>query len=327
MSKAPTNSNAGESLDQAAIRCYLTTLLAATDCMVQTCPDVGMTFKRRWARAPQRIGFEPSVKTLETSRREFESDLRAFAEYAGAYFRPSVPIIENIAGQGSLVADSVLDKVAAHSVLLETIGESLATIADMEAPPSIREALEHHSEGLLRSARVAERELLPLVSQLRELVQHCQEIVANSRKVYLVDVDTGLLNRDGFKKEIARRIDDKTLQCLISLHVKPIGLGGRECTNEEFRSILQSLSPSVFEQFRASESIGCWERQLAIIFGGTVEQAQSRKADIERRLSGDYSIGESRVRVKIQMEVFGTEGATEFTDFVDEPQEVVTQLG
>ena len=72
-----------ENLEQAATRCYLTTLLAVTDCLAEMCPDVGTTFKRRWARAPQRFGFEPTAAVLESSRQSFENDLKAFASYAG----------------------------------------------------------------------------------------------------------------------------------------------------------------------------------------------------------------------------------------------------
>ena len=120
----------GIALAQAATHAYLTTLLAATDCMVDTCPDIGMAFKRRWARAPQRIGFEPTAEALETSSRAVVSDLKAFSEDASAYFHPAIPLIEKVGGQGALVADSVLEKVAAHSVLLETAGDALMTLAD-----------------------------------------------------------------------------------------------------------------------------------------------------------------------------------------------------
>ena len=189
--------------------------------------------------------------------------------------------------------------------------------ADTEAPPELRSTLEHQSEGLVRSGRVVEQELVPLLTRLQTLVRQCQEVVANSRKTHLVDVQTGLLNRLGFEREAARRLADRTFRCMLLLRLEPSQNDNRPHTDEDFDTVMRSLAPAVFEQFRASESIGYWNRTVAVLFGGTPQQAERRRPDIERRLSGDYMSGPKRIRIAVSMEVLDIDRATAFINTLD----------
>jgi len=296
-------SNHTETLAQTAVRCYLTTLLNVTDCLAQTCPEVGMTFKRRWARAPQRIGFDSTPEALEGSRQEFERDLRAYAGYAGQYFRPAVPLAESIAENGVSVANALHAKLQAHAVLLETLAESLNTIADLEADPALRAALEHRPAGLLNCARQVEREMVPLVEELRGVVGQCEELVQRSREVLLVAVETGFLNSEGFEREFERKSRETAVNCLVQLRIDATEAKGQPCSDALFAELMNAMAPAVFEQFRSSESIGLWDRQVSVIFAGTQGQAEGRKTDIERRLAGIYKLGDSRLNVAVAMSV------------------------
>jgi hypothetical protein len=298
-----------ESLEQTAIRCYLSTLLAASDCMAQICPDVGMSFKRRWARAPQRIGFAPTPELLEISRAGIDNDLKAFAQYLAPYARPALPLIDRIAATGSQTADAVLERVASLSVLLDTLAESASTIADLDVPEHVRAIMENHAAGLASCARQAENEMLPLVTRMRSLIRECAELVESSQQLLMADPHTGFLNRLGFEREVQRRTAEGSFLCLVRLLPAAVFKGGAECSDEEFLAVMNMLSAPIHEQFRSSESIALLGRQIAVIFAGTAAQAASRRTDITRRLAGVYNLGDRKVEVKFDMDVLDPEAA------------------
>lgn len=293
-----------EKLAQSAIRCYLSTLLAVSDSMAEACPEVGMPFKRRWARAPQRIGFEPTQAAIEESAKAFDRDVRAFGAYVSHFFTPAVPLVTGIADRGTGAVDGVLDGLASHSVMLETLAESIAATADLEdAPPEIRAALEHQAAGLLNCARKVEQDVLPRIAELQNLFRGCKEVAGKAGMLLMADPESGLLNRFGFEKEWERRRLDGSLATLLRLRASAKLKAGADCTDEQFAEILKSLAGLVFEQFRANESIAICGREFLVLFGGTVAQASGRQQDIERRLSGVYKVGNVKVDVSVTMEV------------------------
>ncbi len=303
MAETKQLSRENEKLAQAAIRCYLSTLLAVTDSMAEACPDIGMTFKRRWARAPQRIGFDTTISVIEESAQTFEKDVRAFGTYAGHFFQPALPLVRSIADRGAGAVEGVLDGLASHSVMLETLAESIAVTADLEnAPPAIRQALEHQAAGLLNCARKVENEVLPRIAELQAIFRDCRDLIERAKAVVMADPESGVLNYEGFCRELSRRRADGSLKTLLRLQIKALLKNKQECSEEQFAEIVKNLSSPIFEQFRANESIGLVGREFLILFGGTVQQALGRQQDIERRLAGIYKVGTARVDVDVHLE-------------------------
>lgn len=292
-------------LQHAAVHCYLSTILAIADCMAELCPDVGIAFKNRWRRLPQRIAFDLSLKALEVSRRTFEIDIRTFGEFAGKYYNKGVPLIETIASSGMQVADAVLERTARHIVLLETLAESIETAADLDAPREIRETLEHQSSGIRTCARQAEEELLPLVSRFRGLVKECEQIVGMTKSAMVVDRETGFLNAAGFRLEHELRTREATPSCLLVIDCTARLQAGEACSDTHFSQIAEAISMRITEQFRPNDSIGrLGPNRFAIIFDGEIEHARGRLDQIKRSVSGKYSSPSGKIILEAELRLF-----------------------
>jgi GGDEF domain-containing protein len=275
-------------LQQAAVHCYLSTVLTMAESMAEVCPQVGVAYKNRWRRLPQRIAFDLSTKALEASRRGFETDIRMFSEFAGSYFRDGIPLLTEIAASGSGLADSVLERAGSHVVLMETLADSIETAADLDASPEVRDTLEHHSAGLRRCARQAESDLLPLVSRLRELIGECEKIVERSKNSIVVDPLTGFMNALGWRRELESRMQEDSSRCILVIHCLAKLKSGGECTDDQFERIAELLSARVAEQFRPNDAVGRFGRSFPVIFEGESEKANNRLSQIARSISGLY---------------------------------------
>jgi len=273
--------------------------------MAELCPDVGIAFKNRWRRLPQRIAFDLSLDALEISRKTFERDIQTFGEFAGRYYNQGVPLIETIATNGMQVADAVLERTARHIVLLETLAESIDTAADLDAPREIRETLEHQSSGIRNCARQAEEELLPLVSRFRSLVKECEQIASLAKKANVVDQETGFLNTNGFKQEYELRRREATPSCLLLIECSARLLAGGECSDTQFSEIAEAISMRITQQFRPNDSIGrLAPNRFAIIFDGEIEQARGRLDQMKRTISGKYSSRSGKIILQAEIQLF-----------------------
>jgi len=289
----------------AAVHCYLSTILAIADCMVELCPDVGVAFKNRWRRLPQRIAFDLSAKALEVSRRTFEMDIHTFGELVGQYYTKGVPLMEMIASNGMQVADTVLERTARHIVLLETLAESIETAADLDAPQEIRGTLEHQSSGIRNCARQAEEELLPLVTRFRSLVKECEQIVSLAKGAIVVDPESGFLNANGFRQEHELRTREATPSCLLLIDCSARLQAGPSCSDTHFSEIAEALSKRIAEPFRPNDSIGrLAPNRFAIVFDGEIEQARGRLDQIKRSISGKYSSPSGRIILEAEVRLF-----------------------
>ena len=62
---------------QSAVNCYLSTLLAAANCVSKTCPEVGGLYRHRLSRLRSRLAFDSSPKALDESRAAVETELKS----------------------------------------------------------------------------------------------------------------------------------------------------------------------------------------------------------------------------------------------------------
>jgi GGDEF domain-containing protein len=327
MPEDPEKPADGGELQHAAVHCYLSTILAIADCMAELCPDVGIAFKNRWRRLPQRIAFDLSLKALEVSRQTFEIDIRTFGEVAGKYYNQGVPLIETIASSGMQVADAVLERTARHIVLLETLAESIETAADLDAAPEVRETLEHQSSGIRTCARQAQEELLPLVSRFRSLVKECEQIASITKSVIAVDRETGFLNANGFRLEHGLRMREGRPSCLLFVDCTARLHTGEACSDTHFSQIAEAISMRITQQFRPNDSIGrLAPNRFAIIFDGEIEQARGRLDQIKRSISGKYSSPSGKIILEAELGLFESKDAQAIQETIGSSEQPVASV-
>src|SRR5271168_1464695 len=156
-----------------AIECYLSAIVSIANCIADVCPDIGVPFRNQWRRIPQRIGFDSTLETLEKSKRSFAGSIENLHLLAQDYFGGGLPALREIGETGGRAVEVVLERNAAFAAMMATLADSLAATADLDAPPELRDQLEHYAAGLRSAARTVEAEIIPPLAQLQKVVQSC----------------------------------------------------------------------------------------------------------------------------------------------------------
>ncbi len=294
----------GSELQHVAVRSFLSTVVAISECLAEICPEVGLAFRNRWRRLPQRLAFDLSAKELEISRQAFEKDIQIFGRFTQQYLNDGLPLIASVAATGSSVLETVLERTASYTVLLETLADSMESSADLECPAELRQSLEHQAAGLRTCARQAETELLPLVTRVRDLVRDCEKILAKTQEAVVVDTETGFLNAAGYLEHLGAELGEGQRRCCVLLiECNVLTATGEPCSDVEFATIASPLSARIAEQFRPTDSIGRHGRKFAVLFAGKLAQAQGRLDQIKRSISGSYASSLRKVAVKAEIQV------------------------
>jgi GGDEF domain-containing protein len=323
MSTSETPQDQERELLHKAIECYLSTIVSFANCIADICPDIGVPFRNQWRRLPQRIGFDSTPETLEKSRTLFERSLESLRQLAQAYFGAGLPALRQIGETGGRAVDLVLERNASYSVMMATLADSLAATADLNAPPELRDQLEHHAAGLRAGARKVETEIIPTLAELQKVVQTCEDLIQRIQETSVVDLDTGLLNAQGFLRELSYAIRQGPA-CVVCVDLTAMDGAGKALAPERFHHLSSPLAERIAEQFRALDSIGrLGEARFAVLFAGTAEQARGRQLNIARGISGIYGGPEGRIKVKAELKVLEIDTVEPVEALVDKVPETV----
>jgi hypothetical protein len=292
-----------------AIECYLSTIVSFANCIADICPEIGVPFRNQWKRLPQRIGFDSTPETLEKSRRSFERSLESLRHLALAYFGEGLPALRVIGETGGRAVDIVLERNASYSVTMATLADSLAAAADLNAPPELRDQLEHQAAGLRAAALKVEREIIPTLAELQKAVQICEDLMGRIQKTSVVDIETGVLSAQGFLQELSYALKQGPA-CVVSVDLTAVNTAGKPLDPVQFHHLGAALAERVMEQFRALDSIGrLGEARYGVLFAGTAEQARGRQQNIARGISGIYTGPNGKIKVKAELNVLEVETA------------------
>lgn len=300
-----SNTMAGsEFLEHTGLNCYLSAILAISNCMAEVCPSVGLAYRNRWQRMPQRIAFDSSQSSLEVSLRTIETDLEMFSGLAGRYYRACLPLIVQAAAAGTGIADAALDRITTQAVLMETLAGELETAAEMDAPPDLRQVLELQSAGLRAGAKRAGQELIPVIAQLRALIHECERLVKATTDLLTVDAETGFCNARGFRQEVEARKEEARPFCILNLECTAHDQSGADCSPEEFSRIVVDLTSRISDQFRPNDAIArLGPRRFCVLFDGEWEQAAGRVESMTRCIAGRYPHGDGHLTVAVSINV------------------------
>ncbi len=300
----------GTELQHVAVRSFLSTVVAISECLAEICPEVGVAFRNRWRRLPQRLAFDLSAKELEFSRQAFEKDIHTFGRFTQQYLNDGLPLLAGIASTGSNVLETVLETAASYTVLLETLADSMEATADLDCPPQMRTAMEHQAAGLRTCARQAQSELIPLMTRVRDLVRDCEAVLEKTKGSVVVDSETGFLNAGGFLEHLEADLDEGLRKCcLVFIDCPAFTQAGEPCSDADFSLIAASLAARISEQFRPTDSIGRHERKFAVIFAGKIGQAVGRQDQIKRSISGNFAAGPVKIVIKAEMRIEETQAS------------------
>lgn len=273
-------SSTSEQLEQTALACYLSTVVAIGNCMAEVCPSVGAMYRDRLLKLPMRLGFEASPQGLEQSRDAVATDLLEYARTASAW---------NAAGSNQAAAlldhlreteETLVAAADLQSAFLDDLAAHIATSAEVDEEAQLRTSFKRYAAGLSAYARRARTDKLAAIEDLRRRREEIEAWLASATTSTFVDQESGLLNRAAAELRIETEIRKKQPFCVIVV--------GRAASSGQ---VVKDLADQLAGTIRPYDMIFRWsQNQVVTLFEAAHDEIAARVQQINGWL-GDGSQG------------------------------------
>ena len=201
--------------EQAAVACYLSTVVAVGNCIEEVCPAVGAMYRDRLHRLPRRLGFDATPQALEQSREAVETDLMEYSRTASAWIAAgsnhAAMLLEHLRRtEETLVASADLQRA-----FLQDLAEHIGTSAEVDEEAQLRVAFKRYAAGLRAYSRRALAEKLATIDELRRRREEIDAWLAQAKTSDFNDSETGLLNRQAAERRIQTQVGKNKPFCVI----------------------------------------------------------------------------------------------------------------
>lgn len=301
---APVDPN---DLAQAAVRSYLSTVVAVAESMAEVCPDIGLAYQKRLQRIPMRLGFHLSPKTLEESRVSLEAEIKHYSEVTGDYVRGAPAALERVVTSGATVVDTVSDSVRSLVSVLETLADRIDVVVDLGEPAEMRKQLRHQAGGLRACAEKIGEGILPAVGELQKQLTDCRTKLQSVKEATTVDWSTGLANRLGFEQQLEYWFRKHRPFCLVLMSCDPAAPAAQEYNDEQITHVIKQIAARLISEFRPSDIVCHLDlKRFAVIFDGEFAIAETRAPRIARSLSVKYPVSDADGAPKAKFQLIPT---------------------
>jgi GGDEF domain-containing protein len=267
------------------VHCYLSTLQAVADALVQACPPVGGPYRQRLTRLRARLAFDSSADAVEESCEVASRELREYAGKASLYVeRHRVELRRAVAGLEDTVRtiahrqDFYGARLRQFAAQMESapLSPNLALNLDQRDADALAEVTALQVAGLLSCVESMTHESQSLLKRMRDEMAQVEKRLIEAE---ITDPVTGLMNR----REMERRIEAAQA-------------GGEspvlllfEFSEDMPAEVAQQVAARLSSQFRPSDLISRWgERQFLVLFNGMAEIARSRAEQVQPWIAGRY---------------------------------------
>jgi GGDEF domain-containing protein len=201
--------------EQAALACYLGTVVAIGNCIQEVCPSVGAMYRDRLLRLPRRLGFDATPQALQQSREAVETDLIEYSRTAGAWIAAgsnhAAMLLEHLrATEETLAASADLQRA-----FLDDLAEHIATSAEVDEEAQLRVAFKRYAAGLRAYSRRALTEKLATIDDLRRRREDIDAWLTEATASNFTDSETGLPNRPAAERRILTQVGKQRPFCVI----------------------------------------------------------------------------------------------------------------
>ncbi len=268
-------SPATETVEQTALACYLSTVVAIGNCMAEVCPSVGAMYRDRLLKLPRRLGFDATPQALEQSRDAVETDLMEYARTASAWTRAgsnhAALLLEHLREtEETLVASADL-----QCAFLDDLAEHIATTAEVDEVDQIRTSFKRYAAGLSAYARRARTEKLAAILDLRRRREEIEAWLAEATASTFIDHETGFLNRGAAEVRIETEIDKEQPFCVI------VVARTEEGSTPAAGQIMKDLGEKLAATIRPYDMIFRWSpNQFVTVFEATASDIWRRVQQI-----------------------------------------------
>jgi GGDEF domain-containing protein len=215
MTSTTDSPSSADQIEQTALACYLSTVVAIGNCMAEVCPSVGAMYRDRLLKLPRRLAFDATPEALEQSRDAVETDLVEYARTAGAWTTAGSSHAALLLDHLRETEETLIASADLQSAFLDDLAEHIATTAEVDEVAQIRISFKRYAAGLSAYARRARTEKLEAIESLRRRREEIEEWLAAATASTFIDHETGFLNRAAAEVRIETEVGKDHPFCVI----------------------------------------------------------------------------------------------------------------
>jgi len=264
----PSDSQSPETVEQTALACYLSTVVAMGNCMAEVCPSVGSMYRDRLLKLPRRLGFDATPRALRHSREAVETDLLEYSRTASAWTAAGSKHAAGLLDHLRETEESLVASADLQNAFLDDLAEHIATSAEVDEEAQLRSSFKRYAAGLSSYARKARSEKLAAIEDLRQRRREIEAWLAQAASSTFIDSETGLLNRAAAEMRIETEISRKQPFCAIV-----VGRTEEGSAQQSMKELGDRLAATI----RPYDMIFRWsQNQLATIFEASEAEIAAR---------------------------------------------------
>ena len=298
---APVNGEEARTY-QAALNCYLSTVVTLAECLVAICPELGTPYHDRLMRVPRRLGFDAKPQALDESRAALRDDLHEFADITGEYLREIPSKALEISALVLRASDILNTRAETFHRMIETLAEQMKTAAELDEPQQFRELVAQQAIGLRTSSETTRLEISALLQTIAAQAEEFQRKLQNPEALMTMDELTGLLNRRGMVRQLRTHCEGEKPFCVLLFKIETLA----GMAPDEMEPMVKKVAASLVEQIRPSDIACRWAaNRFLVIFECNRIDAESRSHQIATNISDSYPIrvGDRELRRSAQVSV------------------------
>src|SRR5690242_7618772 len=298
----PTAEVEDATTSQAAVNCYLSTVVTVAECLVTICPELGTSYRDRLMRVPRRLGFDATPEALDESRTALRTDLHEFADIAGEYLHEIPSKAIEIAALVLQTSEVLSARADTFNQMIETLVEQMETAAELDDPQQFRRMIGQQAGGLRASSVHTRDEVSALLRNVSQQAREFQRKLQNPESLMTTDEATGLLNRRGMLRQLRNYCESDQQFCVLLFKIDTLA----GMAPEEMEPMAKKVATRLVDQIRPADIASRWAaNRFLVIFQCNPLDAESRLRQIAAGMSDSYLIrvGDQEVRRAAQVSV------------------------
>lgn len=296
MSSKPDSPNPEvlEQMEQTALACYLSTVVAVGNCMAEVCPSVGAMYRERFLKLPRRLGFDATPQALRQSQEAVETDLLEYSRTASAWIGAGSSHAAMLLGHLRDTEETLGASADLQRAFLEDLADHIGTAAEVDTEADLRVGFKRYAAGLRAYSRRALAEKLAMIEDLRRRREEIDAWLAEAKTSDFTDLETGLLNRPAAERRIATQIAKKKAFCIILVGWTEPGCEHPGLKDAGATPIMKDLAERLAATIRPYDVIFRWSQdELMTIFEASEVEIAARA----RQISGWLGDGTCTVEI------------------------------
>jgi GGDEF domain-containing protein len=300
-----------EQVEQTALACYLSTVVAIGNCMAEVCPSVGAMYRDRLLKLPRRLAFNATPQALEQSRDAVATDLLEYSRTASAWTAAGSNHAALLLEHLRETEDTLVASADLQSAFLDDLAEHIATSAEVDEVAQLRISFKRYAAGLSSYARRAKTEKLAAIEDLRRRREEIESWLAEATASNFIDHETGFLNRAAAEVRIQTQIGKQQPFCVI---VAMQTEDGPPHSGPVVGQIMKELGDKLAATIRPYDMIFRWsENQFVTVFEATGAEIAARI----KQIGGWLGEGSCTVEIDGQPSVVKTHTAISVVEYAD----------